>query len=108
MINFNFIKNLIINIGKKKEKDEKDSIEKAAKSIDDFGRFLMHTFGRKPKGERHFNSKDMSLEQKMSVQRLVDLNIIRYESESKNYGFDSAHHWTEFGDKVMKYLGIIK
>lgn len=108
MIDFNLIKNLIINIGKKKTKDEKNSVEKAAKSIDDFGRFLMHKFGGNSEGKRHFNTKEMSLDQKMSAQRLVDLDILHYESESREYGFDSAYHWTKFGDEVMRYLGIIK
>lgn len=83
-------------------------IEKAAKSIDAFGRLLMSKFGTKPEGNRHFNTERMSIEQKMSVTRLVDLNILKFESESKQYGFDYAYHWTSLGYAVMEYLGIRK
>jgi len=100
---FSKIIDLILSLFKKNKE-----LAKSAKSIDDFGRLLMHKFGKNPEGKRHFNTKEMSVEQKMSVQNLIDLGILRYESESKDYGFDSAYHWTKFGDKVMKYLGIIK
>lgn len=68
----------------------------------------MRKFGKNPEGRRHFNAGDMTSDQKISVQRLVDLRILTYESESKEYGFASAYHWTKFGDEVMKIIKVIK
>lgn len=120
MIDFNFLKNLNIRnisfvkslniiISKKQARVDVSvySVDKAAKSIDTFGLFLMHQFGKRPKGERHFNDREMSLEEKNSVKRLLDLGIITFESQTKDYGFDCAYHWTEFGDRVMQYLRVV-
>lgn len=87
--------------------DIKKQIEESSKSIDKFGRLLMQKYGTKPVGQRHFNEEGLSEAQKSSIRRLLDLKIVTFESLPTDYGFEYAYHWTEFGDEIMRCLGIL-
>lgn len=83
-------------------------IEMVSKSIDDGSIELMHEYGRRPKGYKHFNSKGIGAEMKMSALRLLDMGIIKTSWMCYKKGFECAYYWTSFGEAVMKHMGMVK
>ncbi|MBI4777049.1 MAG: hypothetical protein HY788_23195, partial [Deltaproteobacteria bacterium] len=81
-------------------------VDAAAKAIDEIGHMFMSKFGYRPKGFNHFNINGLSQTERMSVFRLIDLGIVKFESIAYDNYTEYAYHWTEFGREVMKHLGI--
>ncbi len=83
-------------------------IEMVSKSIDDGSIGLMWEYGRRPKGYKHFNSKGVGAEMKMSALRLLDMGVIKTSWNTYRRGFESAYHWTSFGEAIMKHRGMVE
>jgi len=81
-------------------------IETISKLIDGESITLMYKHGRLPDDYKHFGSRDMSAELKMSALRLLDFGLLKTEWGCYEKGYEYAYHWTSFGKAIMKYMGI--
>ena len=82
-------------------------VKAIAESIDDVCLRFMIQVGRRPNGYNHFNTLSMNnLLEKQSILRLLDLDILKFETGRERSPEEHAYHWTSFGHEVMKYLGI--
>lgn len=91
---------------KKQEYYQDKRIEIISKLVDGEGIELMYKHGRLPSGYKHFNTRGVAAEIKMSALRLLDLSIIKTEWGCYNKGYEYAYHWTPLGEAVMKHMGI--
>lgn len=102
-----FIEEKIKNAAQNQQWHKSKRVLSAIESLDENGLSLMNQIGRNPKGYNHFNSDSLSLKQKESLLRLIDLGIIKFACAIwAEGGFEYAYHWTSFGYAVMKSLGI--
>ena len=92
----------------KQEYYQDKRIEMVSKSIDDESIELMYSYGRRPKGYKHFNSRRVGAEMKMSALRLLDMGVIKTSWVCYRKGFESAYYWTSFGEAVMKHMGMVE
>ncbi|MCG2690271.1 hypothetical protein L6252_03265 [Candidatus Parcubacteria bacterium] len=87
---------------------EDKRIEMVSKLIDDESIELMYKYGRRPSGYKHFNSRGVGPEKKMSALRLLDMGVVKTSWVCYRKGFECAYHWTSFGEAVMKYMGMVE
>ncbi len=103
-----FIKRIVNDALKNQEWHKSKRVKIAAESIDENGLALMYSKGYLPKGFNHFNTSGWDAEKKMSLLRLIDLGIIKFDCicmQDVSY-YEWAYHWTSFGYEVMKHLKI--
>lgn len=79
-----------------------------AQSLDPHSVQLIQDRGRFPVGDSHFGFNQLNTEMKMSISKLIDLGILKFdwniknEEASQEYSYD----WTPFGRAVMEHKGI--
>ncbi len=81
-------------------------IKSTAELIDDISLLLMAKYGGDKNTSTHFNSANMDAKYKISIMRLLELGILRFQTARNNNPLEHAYHWTDFGYEVMKYLHI--
>lgn len=101
-----FLKKIIQGALQNQEWHKSKRVRVAAESLDENGLLLMSKKGIFPKGHNHFNTSGMDNNQKMSVLRLVDLEILKFAWRVKGEWMEWAYHWTSFGYEVMKHIGL--
>jgi len=97
---------ILESICKKQEYYQDKRIQTISNLIDGEGIELMYKHGRLPEGYKHFNTRNMRVEFKMSALRLLDLGVVKTEWGCYKKGYEYAYHWTSLGKAVMKYMGI--
>jgi len=78
---------------------------KTSQLLDEFGLILVNKFGLE---RQHFNTHNLSMEEKISALRLLDIGLIWFAVEIKDNRIEWAYHWTDFGYEVAKILEELK
>lgn len=83
-------------------------VSAVAQSLDTLSVQLIHDIGRFPVGNSHFGFNQLNTEMKMSISKLIDLGMLKFDWNIKSeeaipeYSYD----WTQFGRAVMEHKGI--
>lgn len=81
-------------------------IEGIAHRLDRFCLELINRYGRNPDGYNHFGIIGESIGFRLAAQRLMDLDILWFDTGRKERPLESAYHWTSLAKDLMKYLGL--
>lgn len=102
-----YLKIIIKTAMENQEWHKSKRVHVAAESLDENGLMLMSNIGKRPNGLNHFNSDGLSIRQKDSLLRLIDLGIIKFACAiEKGIWIEYAYHWTPFGYEVMNHTGL--